>query len=442
MEVSIQEILLAREQRVVRQQLVQKEFSTPIICFSMNIAGPVKNSPLIRRGFAAGLTMLDARLPKEAVLSRQVWNEPTGCEALYAVSMDPAELKRLCTAIEESCPLGRLFDIDVLDTQGKKLERSTQRSCLVCGAPGRVCAAGRLHAVSQLQAVTTDILTAHLAAADAQAIAQTAMESLLEEVHITPKPGLVDRRNNGSHRDMDLALFEASARCLKPYFLRCIAIGQETAHLPPVETFPLLRKAGITAEQQMLQTTGGINTHKGAIYTMGVLCGALGRLWTPESPIGQRSRLFSLCKELTAASTRADFAAMTGATAGQRLYLQQGLRGIRGEVSDGLPSVADISLPAYEAALSQGHDPQYAGAVALLHLIAKVQDTNLYHRGGPEGAAWAAAQAQTLLERSPYPTREQLEALDDAFIARNLSPGGCADLLAVTCFLHRLNTIT
>ena len=73
--------------------------------------------------------------------------------------------------------------------------------------------------------------------------------------------------------------------------------------------------------------------------------------------------------------------------------------------------------------------------ITLLHLIAGTEDTNLYHRGGPEGAQWAASEAQKLL---PYPSNAQLEELDDAFIARNLSPGGCADLLAATYFLHSL----
>ena len=79
-----------------------------------------------------------------------------------------------------------------------------------------------------------------------------------------------------------------------------------------------------------------------------------------------------------------------------------------------------------------------AGVVALLHLIANVEDTNLHHRGGEDGAAWAAEAARELLKVSPYPQSQQLEALDDSFIARNLSPGGCADLLAVTYFLHSL----
>jgi len=130
-----------------------------------------------------------------------------------------------------------------------------------------------------------------------------------------------------------------------------------------------------------------------------------------------------------------DFAAMDSSTAGQKLYLQKGLRGIRGEVADGLPSVANIALPALEDGLAAGLSFHDAAACALVQLIAQVEDTNLYHRGGEEGAAFAKAAAKAL---GNSPTTAQIEALDDAFISRNLSPGGCADLLAATCFLYRI----
>ena len=136
-------------------------------------------------------------------------------------------------------------------------------------------------------------------------------------------------------------------------------------------------------------------------------------------------------------SLEEDFARLTGAgtTAGERLYLTRGITGIRGEAAAGLPAVTNVGLPVFRDCLAKGYSPNDAGAVTLLHLIARVADTNLYHRGGEEGAAWAAKEAEKLL---PAPAMEQIEALDDAFIRRNLSPGGCADLLAVTYFLHAL----
>ena len=433
MEVSLHDILAARETRAQFQKELLQSYGCPLVCFTMNIAGPVKTSPLILRGFREGLAALDDRLPQ--VLCRKTLENATGPEGYFAVNADAAFIKQLCADIEETHPLGRLFDMDVLDTDGRKLERDTQRGCLVCGKPGRACAASRAHSVELLRQVTGQILGDHFAAVDRARIAALAYESLVDEVNTTPKPGLVDRRNRGSHPDMDLPLFEASARVLQPYFLRCVEIGQETAALPPEETFPLLRQAGLQAEEAMYRATGGVNTHKGAIYALGLLCGSIGRLWSAETPVAGVDAILAESGNMARSSVQADFACATGKTAGERFYLRYGIRGIRGEAADGFPSVGNVGLPHFRQALKDGLSPNDAGAVALLHLIAHSEDTNLYHRGGMDGANWAAAAAKALL---PYPSQKQLEELDDAFIARNLSPGGCADLLAVTYFLHSL----
>lgn len=433
MEVSLLDILNAREARVRQQKTLLAEHRVPLLCFTMNIAGPVKVTPLIERGFQAGVAMLDGQLPQEKLLYRDVQVLPTGCEAVFAVSIPAGQIKELCTALEEEHPLGRLFDMDVIDTDGHKLERKDERGCMVCGAPGRFCAASRAHDVAQLQSVTTKILTEYFQKTDRERIADLAVQSLMDEVNTTPKPGLVDQRNNGSHKDMDIPLFEASAEALRPYFAKCVQIGQETAHLPAEETFPFLRNAGLDAEKAMYEATGGINTHKGAIYTLGVLCGGAGRLWQTGF-----DEILTECANIVRTSVEEDFAVAEGKTSGERLYLQYGLRGIRGEVADGLPSVKNIGLPRFRQALAAGLSKNDAGVYTLMHLIANVADTNLYCRGGEAGAKWACETVCALLASKPYPTKEEIETLDDAFITRNLSPGGCADLLAVTYFLREL----
>lgn len=438
MEVSLQDILSAREARVRQQQALLAEYRAPLLCFTMNIAGPVKTSPLIERGFRAGLETLDSRLPQEQILFREIRTFPTGCEAYYVISTPAMALKSLCADIEEKHPLGRLFDMDVIDTDGTKLERKKQRGCIVCGAAGRACAASRAHAVEQLQAVTSQMLSRYFRDRDQEQVAFLAVQSLIDEVHTTPKPGLVDRRNNGSHTDMDVRLFEISAQALRPYFKACVQIGQETAHLPPEETFPLLRNAGLKAEETMLGATGGVNTHKGAIYTLGILCGSVGRLWTTQMPIADSRDILTECANIVRNSVPADLASANGKTAGEQLYLQYGIQGIRGEIAQGLPSVRNIGLPRFAQFLADGLSENDAGAYTLLHLIANVADTNLYKRGAEAGARWAAKAASELVSTGQYPAIRQIEALDDAFIARNLSPGGCADLLAATYFLQKL----
>ena len=448
-EVTLAQVLSAREARVATQQKLLERYHNPLICFTMNIPGPVKNSPAIQRAFFYGCEALSS-IFSTAILYTEHSVEDTGCQAFYAVDLPPLEAKRRCVELEDAAPLGRLFDLDVLTGEGEKLERSClgnpQRSCMVCGAPGRGCASRRTHSVAELQTATEQLLRDHFAPLDAERTAALAVQSLLDEVDTTPKPGLVDRNNTGSHWDMDHSTFCASALALRSYFSTCVTLGQETAALEPEKTFARLRQAGLQAEAAMYTATGGVNTHKGIIYSMGILCGALGRLWTAGNPIPETEILLQSAADLSAAAVSADFSRIRRSgvcsTAGETLYRLQGLTGIRGQVAQGFPAVAEIGLPRYRAALAAGFSPNDAGAAALVHLIAAVEDTNLHRRGGAEGSRFAAGAAKAVLAHAPLPTADQIQMLDEAFIARNLSPGGCADLLAITYFLDSLSRET
>jgi len=436
-EVTLIQMLQAREDRVCKQQALLRAYKTNIVCFTMNIAGPVKTSPLIERAFREGLRRLQEHISPACIRAQQTEFPVTGPLALLAVDMQAAVLKAICVQIENTPHIGRLFDMDVLDVDGNKLNRETERTCFVCGAPGRACAARRLHSLNELSDAVQTRMQTYFQETDRVTVAELAVDALIREVQTTPKPGLVDRRNNGSHTDMDIALFTKSAQALRPYFYNCVKIGQETADLTPQQTFTLLRKAGLAAEQTMYDATGGVNTHKGAIFSLGTICGALGRLWQAEETHTDIAAVLAACSAMTADAVRQDFARADNSTAGLRLYKEYNLTGIRGEVALGFPSVMDLSLPVYEKALANGNCENDAAVLALLCLIANVKDTNLYRRGGIDGAEFAASAAAKLLDNGS-PTISEVEALDDIFIAKNLSPGGCADLLAVTLFLSAL----
>lgn len=439
-EVTLAEILEAREKRVSRQKELIKKYSAPLICFTMNIAGPVKVTPLIERAFSEGLEILKSSLPEDKIISIKSDIFTTGCEAFLSVDTDATLIKKICVDIEEGTPLGRFFDMDVLNLSGKKLERENERGCIICGKKGRGCASRRAHSVIELQEATSSIIYKYFEQKDREKISVLATESLINEARTTPKPGLVDGRNSGSHKDMNIVTFIKSANALAPYFYNCVKLGQETKELSPDEAFKMLRKEGLSAEKLMYDATGGINTHKGAIYSLGIICGAVGRLWTSEKPIAETDEILSACAELVKKSTKEDFENIDSSTAGGRLYLKYGLRGIRGEVADGFASVAKFSLPVYEKALGNGFSPNDAGVISLLNLIANVDDTNLYKRGGMKGIEYAKNSARDLLSKPDSPSRNEIEALDDDFIKKNLSPGGCADLLAVTYFLNKIKS--
>ena len=439
MEITLKEILAAREERVRMQVEMQKENPYPLICFTMNIAGPIKTSPLIVRAFEYGLKELKNAIKEYKTAAQITEYKNYGPMSLLSVMANAQDIKDICIRIEESCSLGRLFDIDVIDVDGKKKERQKERCCIICGKAGRTCAAGRLHSVEELQKKTQEIILEHFARIDSVRFAELAKDCLIEEVHTTIKPGLVDLSNNGSHRDMNVQTFEDSANALLSYFEKCITIGINTSNKSPEETFYMLRRAGIEAEKNMYNATGGVNTHKGIIYSMGVILGALGRLWKPDSKIAETETILAECSAMTKTAVERDFANIDGSTAGGRLYLKKGIRGIRGEVADGFPTVKDVALPVYKSELASGKNKNDAGVMTLLHLIAKIYDTSIYNRGGDEGVTYTKEYAKKLICGTP--TIKDIEEMDKAFTAKNLSPGGCADLLAITYFLTALENM-
>lgn len=439
--VDLQTMLAARDRRAERQRELLGKFGLPMISFTMNIAGPVKNNPLIRRGFQLGRRVLLGQLErmKFDCVFREEWDETTGCEGFFVADAPAEVLKDMTCALEDASPLGRLFDLDVLAVDGTKLDRPAPRRCLICGKPAKECARSRTHSVPELQEKTRDILETALKKFDAETAARLAVQALLYEVCVTPKPGLVDRVNNGSHSDMDIYTFLRSAAALWPYFAQCAEIGRDTAERTAPETFAALRWPGKLAEGDMIAATGGVNTHKGAIFSMGILCGALGRLerecWT------QPERVLAEVSAMTAGSAERELAAEVGdaqLTAGQRFFREYGITGVRGQAEAGFPAVLRFGLPVLERGLEQGRSADEVGCAALLAILAHMDDTNMISRGGFEAQQEMAGRLEKLLDAEPFPERETLDALDREFIENNLSPGGSADLLAVSWMLHFL----
>lgn len=442
MEVSLTEMLEAREKRAWQQRELLRRGRT-MICFTMNIAGPIKNSPLIGSGYDLGKRLLLEQLDVAgvAVSDFEEVREKTGNECILLVDAEPLTVKAITAELEDHAPIGRLFDMDVLRPDGSKVERQELglpgRKCLLCGESAQVCARSRKHSVAELQAKTREILQEAVDEWDSREAARLACQALLYEVAITPKPGLVDRENSGSHRDMDFFTFQASAAALQPYFAQCVRIGRQGG--APEETLRALRLPGKLAEAEMRRATVGVNTHKGAIFSMGILCGALGRL--DRESWGNPDRILDECAAMAKGIVSEDYRDLTpetAKTAGQKLYLRYGITGVRGQAEAGFPAVREAGLPTLEAALAAGKNINEASCAALLALLVHTADTNMIHRGGFDGMQQATLEVREILDRENFPSRETLESLDKRFIEKNLSPGGSADLLALTLFLHFL----
>lgn len=441
MLVSVEDMMAARDRRLERQRRLRAAHGGTLVCFTMNIAGPVKMSGDIARAGERGFGRLTEwfallRLP---VLAVEAYREATGFEGYAAVGAPPEAVKRLAVCLEEFDALGRLYDVDVWTQEGRQLSRRDlgmeERRCLICGEEAHACARSRRHTVEDLQKKTADLLARGLRSSPCRQAGEWAVRALLEEVAVTPKPGLVDRRNTGSHADMDIFLFWRSACALQPYFEQAFSLGRQARETDGL--FDHLRLAGQAAERAMLAATHGVNTHKGAVFSMGLLCCALGYLK------GQADvpRLLDTVRRLAYGLCARDFGkSLAPRTAGERLFALLGDGGARAQAENGYPLLASMALPLLKRLLAQGLSLEAAGAQVLVHLMARMVDTNVFARGGMEAVREVMAQARAMADEAQRQNalidEKILMDFDDALIKKRLSPGGCADMLALTYFCY------
>jgi triphosphoribosyl-dephospho-CoA synthase len=270
----------------------------------------------------------------------------------------------------------------------------------------------------------------------ARDMARLAVRSLHEELCLYPKPGLVSPVDNGSHDDMNAATFMRSLFSLRHYFKKICLAGWDDA------PFAQLKLLGIAAEAAMLKATRGINTHRGAIFSLGMLCATAGRAraqGTPMTPAALRAAMLIRWGEELAMH-----AAPTSAPAlsnGLRVAAQYAASGAREEGALGLPSVFEIGVPALLASRTRGASMTHARIDTLFALMAHISDSNVYHRAGPHGAQTVRSHAQRFIDLGGTANAGwRAEALEShrVFVDQRLSPGGAADLLAASCLVHAI----
>ena len=164
-EVGIEEILDCREKRVTIQNEMIKKYNKPVISFTMNIPGPIKTNNEIKKAFDIGKNLILENLKKNniEILEKKELNENTGNELFISTHSSAEKIKNITITIEESCELGRLFDIDVIDVNFEKLSRKSFRKCLICEEQAQECGRSRNHSVEELQNKVEEILKKSLA---------------------------------------------------------------------------------------------------------------------------------------------------------------------------------------------------------------------------------------------------------------------------------------
>lgn len=271
--------------------------------------------------------------------------------------------------------------------------------------------------------------------AHSEQIGRLATQALIDEASLWPKPGLVTPFGRGAHPDMDFSLFVRSARALESCFAACAAAGA-TVSGDKEELFARLRKIGRAGEAAMWRATDGVNTHKGAIFCLGLLSAGLGSLTAGRaSAHGARMLGDAVCAfaaRLTRGLVDRELSRMAAVrTSGERLYILHGARGARGQAEDGYPVLTRWILPILREGQGGGAEAfRRSCHEALLTGMAHLEDSCLLARGGVDGLRFTARQAAAVLSLPVHRRVEGLQRLDAELCARRLSPGGSADLLA------------
>jgi len=256
-----------------------------------------------------------------------------------------------------------------------------------------------------------------------------ASQSLIAEAELTPKPGLVDRRGSGAHSDLSLELIRQSASVLEPYFstMGFISAGRDLDRGLREE----LASIGRDAERAMYRATNGSNSHKGAIWGIGLLVAAAAR--------GNHQNAEDIAATAGAIARFPDPAQLAVITHGDIVRIQYGAAGARGEATNNFPHVIECGLPTLRRQRGRGLSEEVSRLDALLSIMSRLDDTCVLYRGGVEALNLVKSGAQAVVRAgSSVYGREQMRKLERELIAKHISPGGSADLLAATIFLDAI----
>lgn len=347
------------------------------------------------------------------------------------------EIKKICEDFEETHALGRFIDVDLTDSSGMAVSSGKSKPCFYCNEhPADQCRREMRHDTEELR----DFMFAKMKAFCRQqrevtisrTLSSLALQSILFEISLTPKPGLVDKFSNGVHNDMNYNTFLKSTSAVSGYFYDLVQAGFAFPESDLSNALPVIRDIGLRMERSMFASTNQVNTQKGIIFLMGLSLFSSGYLFSHEDVFvieKFRANVRSICKDLT--RRELDGIQRPSETHGEEIYRRLKVAGARGEAEYGFPMVFDFGLPEL---LKQKELNDKVLLCAFLAIAANNNDTNILYRSSAE-----------VLNRFRELSREALEtgnmdSIKEFCMQQKISPGGSADILAVSIYLYLLIT--
>jgi holo-ACP synthase/triphosphoribosyl-dephospho-CoA synthase len=340
--------------------------------------------------------------------------------------------------------LGRCVDIDVYTYKNEKVIGISRtdlykapRKCFICDLDAKICSRAQTHSIEEIKNYFDEVYTNYKKKEierekQSYDISQLALKAMISEVSTFPSFGLVSPVGTGSHKDMNYYTFLNSAIAITPFIKDMATLGQNYNH--PTYIFDAIRELGILCEEKMFEATNNINTHKGMIFLMGICVSAVAKALYENKGFFE---IKGIIKEMVG-NILDDFKELhlkEKLTHGEKLYLEHGFTGIRGQVKDGLSVVFDEIIRSFENTDLKENDLYIQ---ILIHLMSVVEDSTIVYRLNIDSLKKVQTDAKELLAIGGVNTVEgrlRIEELDKEYIEKNISPGGCADLLAISIFL-------
>jgi len=437
--------LEAREQRAfLKKEIAQKGF--PGVSLSLNVPGFPKSNSTVKAFF--DLVLHDLKYTLKAHLVEIHHQDAIEiCDAAGDFFIVPCskgtkalpDLKQVCEDFEVNHPLGRFIDVDLNDGLGNTVSSGKSKLCFYCNEkPAIECRRENAHDHDQLRSFMFSKMAEYCRkereAAIVKRLTSLALNALLYEISLTPKPGLVDKFSNGSHQDMNYQTFIDSSSAISPWFTELVGAGFAFQDSDLTIALPIIRNLGLRMESAMNEATGDVNTQKGIIFLMGLSLFACGKVFSQSDQFEAeqfRSVIREICKDMVSNELIRPFQTNSIQTKshGESIYHQHGLSGARGEAESGFNTVFEFGLPSLTG-VAKLDDEAMIGS--FLSIAANNSDTNILYRGGTHALSVFQSLCKTALENF---NDQNYSAVFDYCNKENISPGGSADLLAVTIFV-------
>lgn len=453
------QILQDREHRfALRNALAERGFAS--ISLNLNIPGFPKSSAAIQKAFNAVKDDLKRFLVAHRIHSikdtQYILHSDSGDFFLQGVNyaFEDKQVKAFLEDFEQSHTLGRLLDVDLMNVKGEMISSGKAKKCLLCEQPAKECMKAGNHRFEEYRTYIEQLTTRYLAEKKRtlviSKIVEKALSAILYEVSVEDKPGLVCPSCNGAHTDMDFFTFLSSSAALSNYWRKTASYGYEMGlldanNLDYNEIRIQLRLMGLEAEEAMFEATCGVNTQKGMIFLLGLACFASGAVFATDSKfLSKRFQIWvqKIMNGIVNEDFNKGYAQQgTHGEAAFKKYGKQLAGGARYEAEEGFPTVFGFAL-AYLKSQIKGdleslrkEDWQEILTNLLMLIISKNNDVNILYRKNVEMLKEVQYKADKVLEASSKEEKSKLKkGFAEYCMLHNISPGGAADLLALTLF--------